>query len=149
MSSPTLSIQSKITLLASLCLILVVGLLVGLSLYQTRASTERVKDSSASMLAEAARLNLQAQGKVQALLELPLSGLLSDAPLEEVARAFAAVRTAADRIVDWQPPYLVFKAVFGATLACNAGPHQTDRGIADGTTGALLESPILSVRTAS
>jgi methyl-accepting chemotaxis protein len=67
MPSLTLSIQSKITLLASLCLVLVVGLLVSLSLYQTRASTERVKDSSERMLAEAARLNLQAQGKVQAL----------------------------------------------------------------------------------
>ncbi|MGQ7818953.1 chemotaxis protein [Pseudomonas sp. A46] len=67
MSKPSLSIQSKITLLASLCLILVVGLLVGLSLYQTRASTERVKDSSAQLLAEAARLNLESQGKVQAL----------------------------------------------------------------------------------
>jgi adenine deaminase len=49
-----------------------------------------------------------------------------------------------DRIVDWQPPYLVFKACFGATLACNAGPHQTDRGIADVGTGRLLESPVLS-----
>lgn len=88
-----------------------------------------------------------ADGKVLAVLALPLSGLLSDAPLADVARAFTTVRAAADSIVDWQPPYLVFKAVFGATLACNAGPHQTDRGIADGTTGALLETPILSVRT--
>jgi adenine deaminase len=48
-----------------------------------------------------------------------------------------------ERIVDWQPPYLVFKACFGATLACNAGPHQTDRGIADVTTGNVLESPVL------
>ncbi|WP_044874311.1 methyl-accepting chemotaxis protein [Pseudomonas sp. LFM046] len=67
MAMPSLSIQSKITLLASLCLILVVGLLVGLSLYQTRTSTERVKHSSGEMLAAAARLNLQAQGKAQAL----------------------------------------------------------------------------------
>ncbi|XHF39425.1 methyl-accepting chemotaxis protein [Metapseudomonas boanensis] len=67
MPNSILSIQSKITLLASLCLTLVVALLVALSLYQTRASTERVKDSSSAMLAEAARLNLQAQGKVQAL----------------------------------------------------------------------------------
>nr|WP_271407795.1 hypothetical protein [Pseudomonas sp. Q1-7] len=67
MPKPSLSIQRKITLLASLCLILVVGLLVGLSLFQTRASTERVKDSSGQMPADAARLNLQAQGKVQAL----------------------------------------------------------------------------------
>jgi len=61
------SIQRKITLLASFSLVLIVGLLVGLSLYQTRASTERVKDSSAKMLADAARLNLESQGKAQAL----------------------------------------------------------------------------------
>ncbi|MDT4825661.1 Methyl-accepting chemotaxis protein McpU [compost metagenome] len=67
MPAPTLNIQSKIVLLASLCLILVVALLTGLSLYQTQQSTERVKGSSSQMLASAAELNLQAQGKVQAL----------------------------------------------------------------------------------
>lgn len=81
---------------------------------------------------------------IDAILPLPLSGLVSDAPLEHVARDFAAVRSAMDRIVEWQPPYLVFKACFGATLACNAGPHQTDRGIADVGTGRLLESPVLA-----
>ena len=102
-----------------------------------------------AVIAAGGGMAVAAEGKLLALLELPLSGLVSDAPLEEVARAFTAVRAAADSIVDWQPPYLVFKAVFGATLACNAGPHQTDRGIADGTTGTLLETPILRVRTAS
>lgn len=67
MSGANLSIQSKLTLLVSFCLILIVAMLVGLSLYETRASTERVKDSSSKMLSEAARLNLQAQGQVQAL----------------------------------------------------------------------------------
>jgi adenine deaminase len=81
--------------------------------------------------------------RIDAILPLPLSGLVSDAPLEQVARDFSAVRSAMDRIVDWQPPYLVFKACFGATLACNAGPHQTDRGIADVGTGRLLEGPVL------
>ncbi|MGE6740425.1 adenine deaminase [Allorhizobium pseudoryzae] len=84
-----------------------------------------------------------AQGKVQACLPLPLSGLVSEASLEEVAAGFAELRSAMDAVVDWQPPYLVFKACFGATLACNAGPHQTDRGIADVVTGRLLESPVL------
>lgn len=84
-------------------------------------------------------------GKVDALLPLPLAGLVSETPLEEVADSFAALREAVGRIVDWQPPYLVFKACFGATLACNAGPHQTDRGIADVATGTVMESPILEI----
>jgi adenine deaminase len=70
---------------------------------------------------------------------------VSEAPLQEVADGFRAIRAAMDEVVDWQPPYLIFKACFGATLACNPGPHQTDRGIADVVTGRLLESPILSV----
>ena len=36
-------------------------------------------------------------------------------------------------------------ACFGATLACNPGPHQTDRGIADVATGKVLESPVLEI----
>jgi adenine deaminase len=74
-----------------------------------------------------------AQGKVQAQLALPVCGLMSDAPAGDVAAAFAALKSAADRIVDWQPPILTFKAIVGASLACNPGPHVTDRGIADGT----------------
>ena len=82
-------------------------------------------------------------GRVSALLPLPLLGLISDAPLGDVARDFEAVRNAAGKIVDWEPPYLTFKALVGATLACNAGPHQTDMGIADVATGNVLESPVL------
>ncbi len=84
-------------------------------------------------------------GKVLAHLALPVSGLVSQAPLDEVAAGFSAVRQAMDAVVAWQPPYLVFKACFGATLACNAGPHQTDRGIADVSTGTLLDHPVLEV----
>ena len=83
--------------------------------------------------------------RVVASLPLPLSGLLSDAPLAEVARDFAAIRVAMDRVVDWQPPYLVFKACFGTGLACNAGPHQTDMGIAEVSRDAALDSPVLEV----
>lgn len=82
-------------------------------------------------------------GVIEAILPLPLSGLVTDAPLADTAEAFKAIRKAMDGVVDWVPPYLVFKACFGATLACNAGPHQTDRGIADAATGRVLESPIL------
>jgi adenine deaminase len=84
-------------------------------------------------------------GKVTALLPLPVSGLVSEASLADVAAQFAALRTAMDDVVDWQPPYLIFKACFGATLACNAGPHQTDQGIADVKTGQVLASPILQM----
>jgi methyl-accepting chemotaxis protein len=67
MRASSLTIQSKITLLASLCQILVVTLLVGLSLYQSNLSTNNVKASSSQMLAAAAEQNLQAEGKAQAL----------------------------------------------------------------------------------
>lgn len=83
-------------------------------------------------------------GHIEVLLPLPLSGLVTDASLQETANGFAAIRKAMEKIVDWKPPYLVFKACFGATLACNIGPHQTDRGIADVITGKVLESPILA-----
>lgn len=97
-----------------------------------------------AVIAAGGGMAVASNGMVKAILPLPLSGLASDAPLTDVARDFADVRAAMDDIVDWQPPYLVFKACFGATLACNAGPHQTDRGIADVETGMLLESPILT-----
>ena len=75
-----------------------------------------------------------AGGSVQALLPLPVCGLLADRPTTEVAADFRALRAAADAIADWQPPFRVFKAVVGASLACNSGPHLTDRGLTDGTT---------------
>lgn len=90
-------------------------------------------------------LAVVSDGIVQALLPLPLGGLVSQAHLGEVAAQFTAIRQAMDGIVDWQPPYLVFKACFGATLACNAGPHQTDLGIADVETERLLLSPVLQI----
>jgi adenine deaminase len=82
-------------------------------------------------------------GTVKAILPLPLAGLVSDGSVAEIGAGFAEIRRAMDGIVDWQPPYLVFKACFGATLACNAGPHQTDLGIADVLSGRLMETPVL------
>nr|WP_264309427.1 methyl-accepting chemotaxis protein [Pseudomonas putida] len=63
----SMTIKSKITLLASLCLIAVVALLVSLSLYRSDLSTADVMASSSQMLAEAAEQKLQAEGKFQAL----------------------------------------------------------------------------------
>ena len=85
-----------------------------------------------------------AGGVVTAVLELPVCGLLSDAPAPEVAASFRALKVAADAIVDWVPPILTFKAIVGASLACNPGPHVTDRGITDGTTGAVFASALIA-----
>nr|WP_136476098.1 methyl-accepting chemotaxis protein [Pseudomonas sp. DG56-2] len=63
----SLSIQSKIIWLASLCLITVVGLLVSLSLQQTRTSTENAKDFASQILAQAAQRTLQDKAQIQAL----------------------------------------------------------------------------------
>jgi adenine deaminase len=82
-------------------------------------------------------------GSVTATLRLPVCGLLSDAPAGKVAEEFRALREAADAIVEWQPPLLTFKAVVGASLACNPGPHVTDVGITDGSTGDIFANALV------
>ncbi|KPH01620.1 chemotaxis protein [Pseudomonas sp. RIT-PI-q] len=62
-----MTIQSKIALLAGLCLLLVVGLLMGLSLYQTHQSSQQVAQASSAMLVDAAKQHMQALGNVQAM----------------------------------------------------------------------------------
>ncbi|AJY45358.1 adenine deaminase [Martelella endophytica] len=98
-----------------------------------------------ALIAAGGGMAVASGGKVEALLALPLLGLVSDRSLAEIAAEFERLKEAAGAIVDWQPPYLTFKALVGATLACNAGPHQTDMGIADVETGSVLKSPVLSV----
>ena len=67
MSLRQLSIQWKITLLAGLCLLGIVTLLVGLSLYRMEHSSAQVKAASMQMLDEAAQARIEAQGEGQAL----------------------------------------------------------------------------------
>ncbi len=62
-----MSIQNKITLLASTCLVAVVGLLAGLSLEQRRSDAQTIVDTSSELLRAAARDNLLAEGQAQAL----------------------------------------------------------------------------------
>ncbi|MBB5576812.1 MULTISPECIES: adenine deaminase [Rhizobium] len=99
-----------------------------------------------AVIAAGGGMAVVSNGQVDMLLPLPLSGLVTAMPLEETALAFRAIRKAMEKITKWRPPYLVFKACFGATLACNIGPHQTDRGIADVVTGRVLETPVLPSR---
>ena len=100
-----------------------------------------------SVISEGGGMAVALGGKLIASLPLPLSGLISDLSLSEISAGFSAIREAMDEVVDWQPPYLIFKACFGATLACNNGPHMTDLGIADVARSAPLESPVLEILT--
>ena len=95
-------------------------------------------------IANGGGMTVAADGKVIASLSLPVAGLISDAPLREVSRSFTRIREAMDGLVDWKPPYRVFRACFGASLACNAGPHLTDLGIVDAGTREILRSPVLN-----
>ena len=82
-------------------------------------------------------------GRVLASLALPVAGLVSEESLEAIAQDFRAVREAVDTLVDWEPPYLVFKALFGASLVCNVGPRLSDVGLVDVFEGSILESCVL------
>jgi len=77
-------------------------------------------------------------GKVISVVAMPVAGMLSEEEPARVAEAYRAVRAAADEVMDWKPPYRVFKAIQGTALACNPGPHLTDLGLTDGTTGKIL-----------
>lgn len=89
-------------------------------------------------------LAVVANGEVLAELSLPLGGLMRDSSLASLAADFDHVVEAMDQIVQWQPPLLVFKACFGASLVCNAGPHLSDKGIVDSFSGEILQTPVSS-----
>ena len=76
-------------------------------------------------------------GKLLAIAEFPIAGMLSADPPEQVAAAFTAVREAAGNVAEWKPPYWIFKTLEGMSLACNPFPYLTDLGLADGLTGEL------------
>ena len=97
-----------------------------------------------AVIAAQGGVSVAQHGQVRALLKLPVCGLLSDAPTADVAADFAALRRAAAEIADWPPPLASIKSVFGSSLACNPGPHVTDLGIADGTTGEVFASAIVA-----
>lgn len=96
-----------------------------------------------ALIASGGGMAVAREGALVARIALPVGGLISEAPLREIARDFAALRAAMDAVVEWEPPYLTFKALVGATLACNAGPHQTDQGIADPHGGQMLSAAVL------
>lgn len=82
---------------------------------------------------------------VIAHVAMPIAGMLSELPPDELARQFRELRERSNLIADWEPPYRVFKAIEGTCLACNAGPHLTDLGLTDGTTRQIVD-PLISYR---
>ena len=84
-------------------------------------------------------LAVAAGGAVTGLMPLPIAGLLAETPPGETAASFARLRAAADAVMQWKPPFRVFRGVTGISLACNPGPHPTDLGITDGGTGEVRD----------
>lgn len=76
--------------------------------------------------------------KVISAVDLPIAGMLSELGPQELAQGFVDLKKAADTVMQWQPPYRVFKAIEGTSLACNAGPHLTDLGLTDGGTKEIF-----------
>ncbi len=84
-------------------------------------------------------------GEVLAHIALPIAGLLSPLPAAEVAEAQRKVQDAAIEI-GLKPEYLtqpLFQVML-SSLACLPGPHVTDVGLIDGTTGEVLDTALLS-----
>lgn len=102
-------------------------------------SAENMAAAANAVIAAGGGMAVAEAGAVTALLPLPIAGLLAETPPEVTARNFAALRQAADRICDWQPPYRIFRGITGISLACNAGPHLTDLGLTDGGTGEVFD----------
>lgn len=88
---------------------------------------------------------LAQHGQVIAHVAMPIAGMLSELPADELACQFKALRDRSSLIADWEPPYRVFKAIEGTCLACNAGPHLTDLGLTDGATREIVD-PLISYR---
>lgn len=90
-----------------------------------------------ALIAAGGGMAVAKDGALLALLPLPVAGLVADDDPAAIADGFRAVKAAADQVAEWKPPYRVFKAFVGASLACNAGPHLTDVGLTDGGTGEV------------
>ncbi len=86
-------------------------------------------------------------GAVVAAMALPIAGILSSLSAAEVAAHQRAVQDAAvavgltsDSTMLTQPLFQVMLS----SLACLPGPHVTDVGLIDGTTGELVPSALIS-----
>ncbi len=83
-------------------------------------------------------------GQLLGLIELPIAGLLSPRPAAEVAEAQRTTQAAALAIGLHAPTLTqpLFQVLL-SSLACLGGPHVTDVGLVDGTTGERVHSMVL------
>ena len=83
-------------------------------------------------------------GDVVASVALPIAGILSPLPAKELATFQRAVQDAAVRIGLVAPTLTqpLFQVML-SSLACIPGPHVTDVGLIDGTTGELVASMLV------
>jgi adenine deaminase len=102
-------------------------------------SPDDMQAAANAVIASGGGMAVAKNGQVIAKIEMPIAGMLSPAPPGVVAEEFRQLRAAADQVVDWQPPYRVFKAIEGTCLACNPGPHLTDLGLTDGAERSIVD----------
>jgi adenine deaminase len=84
-------------------------------------------------------------GEVVASMALPIAGLLAPGSAGDVAAAQREVQDAAVALGGIFTPMLtqpLFQVML-SSLACLPGPHVTDVGLIDGTTGELVESMLV------
>jgi adenine deaminase len=100
-----------------------------------------------TIIASGGGVSVVRDGAVVAAIELPIAGILSPLSAREVADAQRAVQDAAvgvglssDTMVVTQPLFQVMLS----SLACLPGPHVTDVGLIDGTTGELVATALVS-----
>jgi adenine deaminase len=99
-----------------------------------------------TVIADGGGVAVAAGGAVLASIALPIAGLLSPLPAAEVAAAQRELTDAAASVglhlgLLTQPLFHVMVA----SLACLPGPHVTDIGLVDGSTGERIASPIVTV----
>jgi len=112
------------------------------NLFAIGSNAEDMKIATDAVIESGGGTAVAQSGKLLARIEYPIAGILSDREPKDVARQFGALRDAADQVAEWKPPYWVFKAIEGMSLACNPFPHLTDLGLTDGARGEIVKALI-------
>jgi adenine deaminase len=97
------------------------------------------------VIADGGGVAVARSGEVIAAIALPIAGILSPLPAAEVAEAQRVVQDAAVALGGVFTPMLtqpLFQVML-SSLACLPGPHVTDLGLIDGTTGELVASMLV------